>query len=405
MRIAFLLPKIQLAGGVYVVLEHAKRLVDRHGFDVAIIVTRDRDVQHRHGNLDGIRCIGIDDTASMSFDIAIATWWETVYSLPRVETGRHVQFIQSMEDRFYPPEELVSRRRAGAAQSFPISSITEARWIADQLHTLQPHTPLFYVRNGVDKEVFSLHAPAPTSSREPLRIVIEGAPDVWFKGVPDALAATNQMRERRHVTVVTGVSLPSDHLQTLADRVESRLTQHEMAQLLRESHVLLKLSRVEGMAGPPLEAFHMGATAVLTPVTGHDEYAVHGWNCQLVGFDDIPGTARTLDLLARDRRLLHYLRFNAVATARAWPSWAQSTSMFAAALQKIASAPPPAHAESIRQLILDTHAMLSAPRERSLSPGEEQSLQIGQKIRSISRHPLMAPLRPAARLIARRLLR
>jgi len=38
------------------------------------------------------------------------------------------------------------------------------------------------------------------------------------------------------------------------------------------SDVLLKLSSVEGMFGPPLEAFHRGATAVVTPVT--EDY---GW--------------------------------------------------------------------------------------------------------------------------------
>ena len=72
--------------------------------------------------------------------------------------------------------------------------------------------------------------------------------------------------------------------------------------------MVLKLSRVEGMYGPPLEGFHMGATCVTTPVTGHEEYVEHGWNGLVVDWDDARGTARQLDLLARDRRLLHFLR-------------------------------------------------------------------------------------------------
>ena len=71
---------------------------------------------------------------------------------------------------------------------------------------------------------------------------------------------------------------------------------------------MLKLSRVEGMFGPPLEGFHMGATCVVTAVTGHEEYVEHGVNGLVVDWDDPRGTARALDLLARDRALLHCLR-------------------------------------------------------------------------------------------------
>ena len=105
--------------------------------------------------------------------------------------------------------------------------------------------------------------------------------------------------------------------------------------------MLLKLSRVEGMFGPPLEAFHKGATCVVTPVTGHDEYVVHGENGLVVDWDDPPGTTRALDLLARDRALLHRLRCGALATARAWPSWEQQGQVMAAALLALRREPPP----------------------------------------------------------------
>ena len=52
----------------------------------------------------------------------------------------------------------------------------------------------------------------------------------------------------------------------------------------------------------------------------------------MTDWDDLRGTARELDLLAADRRYLHFLRTNAVETARAWPSWEQSGMFMAAAL-------------------------------------------------------------------------
>ena len=89
-----------------------------------------------------------------------------------------------------------------------------------------------------------------------------------------------------------------------------------MAELYADTDVVLKLSSVEGMFGPPLEGFHRGATCVVTPVTGHEEYVEHGYNGLLTDWDDLRGTARQLDLLARDRALLHFLRTNALETAR-----------------------------------------------------------------------------------------
>ena len=95
------------------------------------------------------------------------------------------------------------------------------------------------------------------------------------------------------------------------------------------------------MFGPPLEGFHLGATCVVTPVTGHEEYVEHGFNGLVVDWDDVRGTARALDRLARDRALLHELRINALATARGWPSWEQSGDFMALALRAHRREPPP----------------------------------------------------------------
>jgi hypothetical protein len=114
-----------------------------------------------------------------------------------------------------------------------------------------------------------------------------------------------------------------------------------MPALYSSCDVLVKLSNAEGMFGPPLEGFHMGATCVTTEVTGHDEYIEHGRNALLVDWDDRTGTTRQLELLARDRRLLHELRCNALATAGGWPGWDQATQFMALALRRIEASKQP----------------------------------------------------------------
>jgi O-antigen biosynthesis protein len=183
---------------------------------------------------------------------------------------------------------------------------------------------------------------------------------VWFKHVPEAIQAVSLMREPHELTVVSGERAELAGLPT--DRVIGPLTHREMADVYAQTDVLLKLSSVEGMFGPPLEAFHKGATCVVTPVTGHDEYVVHDHNGLIADWDDLRGTARLLDLLARDRRYLHHLRTNALETARGWPTWEQAGQFMAMTLERIAREPEPRADAAAAHLLADLREGVEAYR-------------------------------------------
>ena len=364
MRVAFLTQDLQLSGGVGVVVEHASQLARHHGFDVTLVLTQRQDEPDWHfRGLEHLHVVPLADAMTMRFDVAVSTWWETADHLFDLDAARYASFVQSLEDRFYLPEEP-ERMAAALTLDLPVRFITEARWIARALEALQPGNRALFVRNGIPKDVFVAPAAAPVALHGPLRVLIEGSPRIGFKGVEQALAAAGAMREDRHVTLVTpdrdGDDLPG------ADTVVRALPHAEMARLYAEHDVLLKLSRVEGMFGPPLEAFHMGATCVVTPVTGHEEYVRHRHNGLVVDWDDERGTARALDLLAHDRALLHLLRTNALATARAWPSWEQAGAFMAVALRRIAAEPPPSPRVAGRRLVRDFQANLAVSQRQTL---------------------------------------
>jgi O-antigen biosynthesis protein len=270
----------------------------------------------------------------------------------------------------------------------PVDFITEARWIADTIRGTRPEARVFYVRNGIDKHAFPLPGRLDVRRRGPLRVLVEGNAGVWFKGVESAAYAAAAMKEPHHVTLVvpdaedSGLELPADEL-------TGALPREQMSELYGRTDVVLKMSSVEGMFGPPLEGMHRGATCVVSPVTGHDEYVEHGWNGLVTDWDDLRGTARELDLLAADRRYLHFLRANAVETARAWPSWEQSGTFMAAALRRIAELPAPA--ASGRRLAADIRAVMDSHRrilvERNALEGELRP------IRRLKRHPMYARLK------------
>lgn len=334
LRLIVLVPSLRLSGGLNVVVEHATRLSTRHGFDVTLAITHHvgEEIWPYEG-LESVRVADIDDVVGESFDLALATWWDTVPFLARVDATQHGYFIQSLEDRFYEqgdPQEVL----AGLTYRLRLPVVTEARWIHELLSLADPTLACHYVRNGINKDIFPEQTTVEPRRDGPLRILIEGNPDDHIKGVPEAIEAVRRMRCPAELTIVA-----AKRSTVLNASIIGPLTQRELSELYARTDVVLKLSRVEGMSGPPLEGFHRGATCVITAVTGHDEYLQHGWNGLLVGWDDLDGTARALDLLATDRRLLHFLRSNAAATARAWPSWDQSTTMMAGALRALLRAP------------------------------------------------------------------
>lgn len=360
MKVAFLLNDLQLSGGVGVVVQHARELALRHGHDVTLVLVREQEAAPwEFDGLAHLHVEGVDQARAQHFDVAIATWWETVFSLFDLDADRYVHFIQSLEDRFYD-RAAAERSAAATTLHLPVTFVTEASWIAETLSRIRPQAPCLLVRNGIDKDVFRSPERIQARVEEPLRIVVEGNPDVWFKGVHEAIGAVKAMREPHHLTVVTRDASKVDA--EAADAIVGPLTHREMAALYGESDVVFKLSRVEGMFGPPLEGFHMGATCVVAPVTGYDEYIEHGFNGLVVDWDDMAGSTRALDLLARDRRLLTFLRTNALETARTWPTWDQSSTFMAAALERVRRDPPPPAYAGARQLVADQLLALDTQR-------------------------------------------
>jgi glycosyltransferase involved in cell wall biosynthesis len=337
-KVCFAVNDLALSGGVGVILEHAHHLAEDHDFDVTLVLRETIADRWAYRRLDGTRVASLDEVQNERFDVAVATWWRTTSDLFEIPADRYAYFVQSMEDRFYP-DDTVDRLQAAVTHDLPVSFITEAGWIAETLRELRPDTSCFYVRNGIAKDVFPAATEVLPHTQGPLRVLIEGHPDVWFKAVDEAMDAASRMTEPREVTLVSPEAVRAGAYSS--ERVIGPLSHRELSAVYSETDVLLKLSRVEGMFGPPLEGFHRGATCVVSPVTGHDEFVVHGWNGVVANWDDAGGTARWLDLLARDRRLLHYLRWNAVRTAQAWPSWRQASQFMAAALLRIKAEPAP----------------------------------------------------------------
>lgn len=331
MRACLLLHDLKPSGGVRVAVSHARALAES-GWEVELVVT----AGGRPEAFEGLPTRSLEQARASTYDWAIATWWETAAALYELRARRRLILLQSFEERFYRPEETYERQAAAAALRLPVDFVVISEWMAAVLSELRPDARLRVVRNGVDKAVFGVQRRSPGAG--PLRVLVEGQPTLWFKGVEQALEAVRAMREPVELTVV---SLDPESAQIEADRVVGGLSPASMAELYAHSDVLLKLSRIEGLPLPLLEAAQAGVPAIVTPFGAHSEVVEHGRNGFVVGYDDIPGAARLLDLLATDRALLERLGNAALATAQDWPGTADSSTAFVAALEELDELPPP----------------------------------------------------------------
>lgn len=328
-HIAFLIASPELSGGTAVIFEHALALKAR-GHTPTIVTPEPFDFERVRwfDRAEALNFAMLAAPGNAQFDIAVATWWQTNFDLHKIRARRYLSFVQSVESRFYPEGDLRTAF-AQAAHTLSYPCITEARWIKRYLLAHYGKDAAL-ARNGINKSIYSVEgaclAERPTDS---LRILVEGSVDVPFKNVPKTveLCARARVGPIWLLTPSKGVtSYPG------VERVFSAVPQAKTAEIYRSCSILVKLSLVEGMFGPPLEMFHCGGTALVYDVSGHDEYIVHEQNALVVKSGDEEEVVRSLQRFAQDSALQQHLRAGALHTARSWPSWTQAGDEFEAAL-------------------------------------------------------------------------
>src|SRR4051794_37894103 len=335
MRVAFVVPTLKRSGGILVVGRPARLLRERAGVDAALVVL-DEPLETVREDDAGVPVLGAGSAVARAWDIAAWTWWTTMDVALELDARRRVLMLQGLDERFYRWWEPFDRLAASAALAGADAVVTASAYLGDVVAALRPDLEPWVVPVGLDRAVF---APRERGAADgPLRVLVEGQPGLWLKGVDDALAAVAGMREPVSATLVA--LDPGDAGGLPVARVVGGLDPDGMAGLYASSDVLLKLSRAEGLGMAPLEAAAVGTPSVVTPYGGHADWLRHGVNGVQAMFDDVGGTAAWLDVLARDRALLRRLGDGARATAVAWPSVEASVDGLAAALRAVLEGEP-----------------------------------------------------------------
>lgn len=325
MKLCFLVGSMAISGGTYVIVQQASYLRDQ-GFDITLAVQEPFTPATLlwHDQAPKLRCVSFEEAKSEHFDLVIATWWKTALEIGNFNARRYAYFVQSIESRFYPADEVPLRALVDSTYYLPVSYVTEATWIRAQLLERFGQNAAL-VRNGIRKDVYQSSGPILTARKngQP-RILVEGHFGVSFKNTALAIRLAREAGAK-DIWVLTGS--PVSWLPKVS-RVFSRVPMVATPPIYRSCDILVKLSTVEGMFGPPLEMFHCGGTAVVFEVTGHDEYIFDGLNAQVVGRNNLDGVVQSIRELLVNPDRLQQLKQGALQTAAQWPSWYQSSAQF-----------------------------------------------------------------------------
>jgi hypothetical protein len=324
-RIVFLCGSLSISGGTNIILTYAQYL-QTAGANVTLLYLLGEETDSDwHPSFGKLRIANWNNSSAEKYDLAIFTWWRTVLDCSSVNSDKAAYFVQSLENRFARNNgDIDSEIYAASTYFLELPVITVASWIAKSLFVSTGQNG-FVVRNGIDKAIFHQNViPVETPSLDKLRVLIEGPFDVPMKAVDEAFKVARSINnvEIWHVN-------PTAQRESVYSKNFSKVPYREMAKIYKSCDVILKLSRVEGMFGPPLEAFHVGSTAVVSRVTGYSEYIKDGENSLSVDVDDFESAALALAELSANRELLQNLKSNALLTAEAWPSIEESAFKFA----------------------------------------------------------------------------
>lgn len=325
-KIAYIIPSTGVGGGLAVIIQHANRLIKR-GYDVLLISVDGKN------KIDWMQCnaqvvpLGTQDRYHFeNIDILIATYYDTVQFFEKFDAKRKLYFVQSDERRFFEKDQIKDIKRVESTYKSNYEFFTEAIWIQKWLKE-EFNKDAYYVPNGLDTDLFKKTKPLKEKGSKK-RVLIEGPIDIWFKGMYDAYYSVKDLDVE--LWIVSTAGKPPTYWRY--DKFLNCVPISKMAEVYSSCDFLLKMSRVEGFFGPPLEAMACGCIPVVSNVTGYDEYIKDGENALVINIGDTDGARKGILRLMGDSSLRQKLLENGYNTAQEW-NWERSIDLLEKAIK------------------------------------------------------------------------
>lgn len=317
-NIGFVLPSLNVSGGVFVALKHAAILREA-GYD-ACIIAPDPSRDGRWTEVDGVRIPVIccqDAIMRGRFDKLVATMWTTLSFVKHYQNvGKKYYLVQGRETGFYA---LGDVQRFDVSKTYGLNSDVHyctvspwcRQWLRDDFRK-----DVRYAPNGIDLGLF---APCERDWSGKIRILIEGDSLSEYKNVDESFAIVDLLdREKYEIWYLSYRGEPKESYRV--DKFIKKVPHEEVGEVYRQCHILLKTSVLESFSYPPLEMMATGGQAVVLRNEGNAAYLVDGENSLLFDRGEDEKAAFLINSIVSDEDLRERLRKGGLRTARSL-SW------------------------------------------------------------------------------------
>jgi len=355
MKITFVVPTLNLSGGLRVVSIYAKLLATK-GHIVTVVSPKEKTATVKQRVKRALKWKGyqfknkFDDTffknpeyqvlicksESKVFnhdvpdaDIVIATWWETAEWVNEFSgnKGKKVYFIQGYEVYEHLPKERVK-----TTYRYPFFKITIANWLVDIMKKDYSAVQVALVPNSVNQEAFDADGRV-KQDRPTIGFLFS---ETELKGVTTALKVIENLKQRIPSlrVIAFGSHLPVTF--SVPDYVELSISpkQEDIRLLYQQCDLWLCCSLIEGFGLTILEAMACRTPAVSTKCGGPEDIITEGKNGYLCDVDDVNAlTVVSQRILGMSDKEWLVFSSHAYEYAQSY-SWSDAAGIFEAALQE-----------------------------------------------------------------------
>ena len=312
-HIGFVLPSLEISGGVKVVLIHASYLQDQ-GWDVDLFVPETKksliEFQGHQLNVIGLNKAKI----TAQYDILVATLYTTFYTVINYSNvKRRLYLVQSYETNFYSYGEFL-RIEAEKTYNFPfgVEYITISKWCQRWLWEKYKKKSK-YAPNGIYINSFKEHKRNLRKAK--IRILIEGDNSSNYKNVDESFKIVEKLDKNKYeIWYMSYKAKPKSWYRV--DKFINKVPFEKVSYVYENSDILIKSSILDSFSYPPLEMMATGGFCIVVPTGGNVEYLINEENCLFYKQGDIDNALNCIERLISDEVLQQHLYENGLITAK-----------------------------------------------------------------------------------------
>ena len=312
LRCAFVLPAMEISGGIRVALLHAEMLV-KAGAQVSLFTLEGEAEWYHEGDFHFPVLSAEREKLPGTLDLAVATMWNTAEFVEQSSKIRKKKYlVQNFEVGFYPPG---SPYRIATSATYrmrsPMEYVTISKWCQNWLRE-EYHTEAVYLPNGIDPSFY------PKRGRDlqgKIRILIEGDCSAEHKNVDESFRIVEQLDlEKFEIWYMSYNGNPKSWYRV--DRFLHRVPYEKTPEVYAACDILLKTSLLESFSYPPLEMMASGGYVVAVPNGGNLEYLKDGENCILYPQGNLAEAKAAIERILTDAELRKKLDTGAEETVK-----------------------------------------------------------------------------------------